>query len=76
MAAVELTLDTDNPDEERDSKFALAVDRLCQENGLIVRPVYNACVFSPPLIITRDQIDTLVQILGAAISEASEALPG
>lgn len=71
MAAVELCLDADHPDEARDSAFALVVDRLCQANGLIVRPVYNSCVFSPPLIITREQVDALVDALAAAIQEAS-----
>ena len=71
MAAVELCLDADHPDEARDSAFAIVVDRLCQANGLIVRPVYNSCVFSPPLIITREQIDALVDALAAAIQEAS-----
>ena len=74
MAAVELCLDARSPDEARDSEFALIVDRLCQQNGLIVRPVYNSCVFSPPLIITREQIDTLVETLGSAIAAAVEEL--
>ncbi len=71
MAAVELSLDPQNPDEARDSEFALAVDRISQENGLIVRPVYNSCVMSPPLIITVAQIDQLTHILQAAIEQAS-----
>lgn len=71
MAAVELTLDAANPDEERDSEFAQIVDKISQENGLIVRPVYNSCVMSPPLIITREQIDQLVGILRSAIVQAA-----
>ena len=71
MAAVELSLDPENPNEERDSEFALVVDRISQENGLIVRPVYNSCVMSPPLIITKTQVDKLVDILRDAIEQAS-----
>ena len=71
MAAVELSVDPENPNEERDSEFALVVDRISQENGLIVRPVYNSCVMSPPLIITKTQVDQLVDILRAAIEQAS-----
>ena len=74
MAAVELTLDPLDPDESRDSEFARTVDRLCQENGLIVRPVYNSCVFSPPLVITHAQVDALVEILRDAIAEATAEL--
>ncbi len=72
MAAVECALDPSNPDESRDSAFASVVDRISQENGLIVRPVYNSCVMSPPLIITREEIDKLVDILRSALEQASE----
>ncbi len=71
MAAVECSLDPDNPDEARDSEFLLTVDRISQENGLILRPVYSSCVMSPALIITRKEIDQLVDILRAAIEQAS-----
>jgi putrescine---pyruvate transaminase len=39
------------------------IDQHCQELGLIVRPIMNMCVFSPPLIITHDQIDAMFDIL-------------
>ena len=71
MAAVELCLDPEHPNEERDSEFALIVDRISQENGLIVRPVYNSCVMSPPLIITQHEVDRLATILRSAIQQAS-----
>jgi len=71
MCAVECSLDPANPDEDRDNTFMLEVDRLSQEQGLIVRPVYNSCVMSPPLIITREEIDRLVAILRSAIAQAS-----
>ena len=50
------------------------IDAHCQENGLIVRPVINMCVMSPPLIITRPQIDELVGILRIGIERALEDL--
>ena len=37
----------------RDLEFGRAIDEVCEEQGLIVRPLVNMCVFSPPLIITR-----------------------
>ncbi len=39
------------------------IDKHCQELGLIVRPMINMCVFSPPLVITRSQITDMTQIL-------------
>jgi adenosylmethionine-8-amino-7-oxononanoate aminotransferase len=48
------------------------IDRHCQALGLIVRPLINMCVMSPPLIITRSQIDDLVSILRTGIEQAME----
>lgn len=70
MAGVECTLDAAHPNEDRDYAFTLRVDRHCQRMGLLVRPVYNMCVMSPPLIITEAQIDRMVDILRAGIEQA------
>lgn len=43
------------------------IDRHCHELGLMVRPLINQCVFSPPLIITRAEIDRMFDILHEAI---------
>lgn len=43
------------------------IDEHCQRLGLILRPLINMCVFSPPLIITRSQIDDMVGILEKGI---------
>src|SRR3546814_12487202 len=47
------------------------IDRKCEALGLIVRPLVNMCVFSPPLVITRPQIDELFDILEEAIRQVS-----
>ena len=39
-----------------------------------MRPLLNMCVFSPPLIITRKQIDEMFEILEQGILRASEEL--
>jgi adenosylmethionine-8-amino-7-oxononanoate aminotransferase len=39
------------------------VDEHCQQLGLLVRPFINICIISPPLIITKKQIDELVSTL-------------
>jgi adenosylmethionine-8-amino-7-oxononanoate aminotransferase len=46
----------------------------CEERGLIVRPMGHLNVISPPLILTRDQIDELVDILGASIRATADDL--
>jgi len=39
------------------------IDKHCQALGLIVRPIINMCVFSPPLVISTAQIDEMFDIL-------------
>ena len=43
------------------------IDAHCQQLGLLVRPLIHMCVMSPPLTITRPQIDDLVSILRQGI---------
>jgi putrescine aminotransferase len=50
-----------------DTDLGARIDRHCHELGLLVRPLVNQCVFSPPLIITRDEIDRMFDILQEAI---------
>jgi putrescine aminotransferase len=62
----------------KDSKEALILDqaignRIDEESlklGLIIRPLYHVCVLSPALIITKKQIDDLVEKLSQAITNA------
>ena len=57
-----------------DREFGSRIDRKCEELGLIVRPLVNMCVFSPPLVITEGQIDEMFDILEQAIhSVATES---
>ena len=57
-----------------DKEFGSRIDRKCEELGLIVRPLLNMCVFSPPLVITEGQIDEMFDILEQAIhSVAAES---
>ncbi|MDX1508915.1 MAG: aminotransferase [Woeseiaceae bacterium] len=39
----------------------------CEERGLMVRPLGHLDVLSPPLVLTRSDIDELVRILGDSI---------
>jgi len=46
----------------------------CEQRGLIVRPIGHLNVISPPLIMTREQIDELVSILAASIRATADDL--
>lgn len=50
------------------------LDEVCEEMGLIVRPLINMCVFSPPLIIQRAEVDELFDILEAAIQQVGREM--
>lgn len=50
------------------------LDEACEEMGLLVRPLINMAVFSPPLIITRAQIDEMFDILEQALDRVTKQL--
>ncbi len=52
-------------------QFGTRLDAICEEMGLIVRPLVNMAVFSPPLIITKAQIDEMFDIMEAALERLS-----
>jgi len=72
MACVECELQQGEDDLEMDAELGDRIDRHCQAMGLIVRPIINMCVMSPPLTITRAQIDEMVAILRKGILLAIE----
>jgi len=71
MAAVECDITGDNEKTlELDYTVGDRIDQHCQKLGLLVRPIINMCVMSPPLIITKVQIDDMVRILRQGIELA------
>ncbi|MBT4526106.1 MAG: aminotransferase [Deltaproteobacteria bacterium] len=75
MACVECELKKDEESPlELDYKMGLRIDNHCQKLGLMVRPVVNMNVMSPPLIITKTQIDEMVDILREGIIRAMKDL--
>ena len=57
--------------EARNIEIAARLDEVCEEMGLIVRPISNMCVFSPPLVISETQIAEMMDILDAALAQVS-----
>ena len=55
-----------------DKKLAARVDAIAYELGLIVRPIANLCVISPPLVITQVQVEEIGAILRAAIERTAQ----
>lgn len=76
MGCVQCSLGGDEQSElERDYDIGFQIDIECQKRGLLVRPVINMCVLSPPLIISESEIDTIFSILREGL-EATTALFG
>ncbi len=68
MAGIECVADRDsNNPLALDLEVGKRIDKHCQELGLMVRPIINMCVMSPPLTISRSQIDDMVDILDKGI---------
>jgi len=74
MACVECEIKQGSDDLAMDYEIGNLIDKHCQELGLIVRPIINMCVMSPPLTITREQIDEMVSILRKGIEMAMEEI--
>ena len=72
MACVECELTKGADDLEMDYEIGERIDQHCQAMGLIVRPLANMCVLSPPLIITKAQVDDLVDILYKGVELAMQ----
>ncbi|MFT3670722.1 aminotransferase [Aestuariivirga sp.] len=59
------------PDDVHISK---RISNLCEANGLMVRPIGHLDVLSPPLTITKGDVDFVVDTLGAAIRQVTDEL--
>ena len=59
------------PDEAGESK---RISNICEEMGLMVRPIGHLNVMSPPLIITEAQVDFVAQTLEAAVRLVTDDL--
>ena len=74
MGCVECELKQGGDDLTMDYEIGNRIDKHCQALGLIVRPLVNMCVMSPPLTITREQIDEMIGILRKGIELAMHEL--
>ncbi len=75
MACIECVADRESRDPlQLDKDVGRRIDAHCQELGLLVRPLINMCVMSPPIIISREQIDAMVAILREGISRTMDDL--
>ncbi len=75
IGAVEIMTGPPHPEaDERDRRLSRRVDEIAWDLGLILRPIANLCVMSPPLVITGEEIDRIGAILREAITRAGKEL--
>ena len=58
----------------QDAEIGARITRHCKTRGLLVRPIGHMNVLSPPLTLTRDQIDRLVDTLRESIVATQDDL--
>lgn len=75
VGCVECLVDPSSPEvSDRDRKLGARIDTHCFDLGLLVRPLGNICVLSPPLVITKAEIDEMIGMLRAGILKAAAEL--
>jgi adenosylmethionine-8-amino-7-oxononanoate aminotransferase len=68
MAAVEFVADRES---KQPAQIGEKVRQACLQRGLFTRAIGDILVFSPPLIISAEEIDLLLQIVGEALAEVT-----
>jgi len=75
MAALQLVRNKETREVcTAEDNAAILCRETCYANGLIARAVGQSMVLSPPLVITRSEIDELVEILTRALDETARTL--
>ena len=73
IGALELVADKSSGAAFADGSVGAFAKQACQEHGLLIRAVAgNSLAFCPPLIIAEQQIDEMMDKLGAALSDTLE----
>lgn len=74
LGCVDCVVDASVDDLEQDKNIGVMIDAHCQAQGLILRPIINMCVFSPPLIISEPQIHDMFDIIDKSIRMTTDDL--
>ena len=56
------------------ANISMRISNECEANGLLVRPLGHLDVLSPPLIMTKKEVDFVVDTLRGAIEKATHEL--
>ena len=74
--AIELVKDSNTMEKISDPDVSCEVLRdFCLDLGIIIRPIHSTIFLSPPLIISKEQIDFLVSNIRTGLNLWAETLP-
>lgn len=76
LGCLEGRLSKDGSRLEDERMIGGRLDEVCYGMGLLVRPIINMAVFSPPLVITPQEIDQMFDILESAVKKVSQEMVG
>ena len=69
MIGVELVKDKGTKEKFPDATlFGHKVARRCRDHGVLIRNIYDTFIISPSLILTKDQVDRIVEVMDEALS--------
>ena len=74
MACVECHVTGEQGPTARNQALAHRIDTYCEKSGLIVRPYENLCIMSPPLVVTKGEVDRIVDIMSDSLARAEHDL--
>ena len=76
IAGIQLTSDKASRGRfDKRGSAGLTCRDFCMRNGLVARAVADSIVLSPPLIITRQEVDELVSRLRRSLDQTAERIP-
>ena len=61
---------------DADAKAGILCRDACFDNGLVMRAVGDTMVLAPPLVISRGEIDELVEKAGESLDQVGRLLTG
>ncbi len=71
IGAIELVADKERRESFPDGRVGAAAKQYCQNNGLLIRAVSGNCLaFCPPLIISKEQIDEMMERFDHSLEQA------
>ncbi len=73
IGAVELVANKERRESFSDGKVGAAAKQYCQDNGLLIRAVSGNCLaFCPPLIISNEQVDEMIEMFATSLDQTLE----